>query len=150
MPETPESTGPAAHAWIEQPSFRSSIALSAAKIVEQPAEIRLLVIDDNADMREYITRLLSPYYMIEALADGQAALQVLEQHPPALVISDVMMPGLDGFQLLQAIRAIPVHACCPSFCSRPAPVKKRRWRGCKREQMIISSSHSLRANCWRG
>ncbi|MGY1640237.1 SpoIIE family protein phosphatase [Geodermatophilus sp. SYSU D00703] len=66
---------------------------------------RVLVADDNADMREYVTRLLAPRYDVLAVADGRAALEAVLADPPDLVVSDVMMPGLDGMELLAALRA---------------------------------------------
>ncbi|PWW22066.1 anti-anti-sigma factor [Geodermatophilus normandii] len=66
---------------------------------------RVLVADDNADMRDYVTRLLAPVHEVRAVADGQAALEAALADPPDLVVSDVMMPRLDGMQLLAALRA---------------------------------------------
>lgn len=66
---------------------------------------RILLADDNADMRNYIRRLLADRYDVEAVADGQAALDAARRQPPDLVLTDVMMPHLDGFGLLQALRA---------------------------------------------
>lgn len=66
---------------------------------------RVLVVDDNADMRLYVARLLAENYEVETAPDGLAALHSALQRPPNLILSDVMMPGLDGFQLLEAIRA---------------------------------------------
>ena len=67
----------------------------------------VLVADDNADMRKYIVRLLSQHYRTEAVADGEAALAAALARTPDLVLTDVMMPRLDGFALLQALRADP-------------------------------------------
>jgi signal transduction histidine kinase len=66
---------------------------------------RVLLADDNADMREYVFRLLSPHFEVEAVSDGQAALDRAVQYRPDLVLSDIMMPGLDGFALLKALRS---------------------------------------------
>lgn len=66
---------------------------------------RILVADDNADMRDYLQRLLSPFYQVEVVADGVAALAAVRQHLPDLVLTDMMMPGLDGFALLHLLRA---------------------------------------------
>src|SRR5688572_29228079 len=66
---------------------------------------RIVVADDNADMREYLTRILGQSYRVEAVGDGRAALECIVTAPPDLVLSDVMMPSLDGFGLLAAIRA---------------------------------------------
>ena len=65
---------------------------------------RVIVADDNADMRQYLSRLLSEQYEVETVADGQAALQAAHKNPPDLIVSDVMMPILDGFELLKLLR----------------------------------------------
>jgi PAS domain S-box-containing protein len=65
---------------------------------------RIVLADDNADMRDYVRRLLGRYYRVDAFADGEAALEAIRRDPPQLVLTDVMMPRLDGFGLLQAIR----------------------------------------------
>jgi PAS domain S-box-containing protein len=65
---------------------------------------RVLVADDNADMREYLHRLLSPRYDVEVVGDGKTALAAALAEPPELVLCDVMMPGLDGRELLAALR----------------------------------------------
>jgi signal transduction histidine kinase/DNA-binding response OmpR family regulator len=71
------------------------------------SDARILLADDNADMREYVTRLLSQRWSVRAVADGMAALDAVRSDPPDLVLTDVMMPGLDGFALLRALRADP-------------------------------------------
>jgi signal transduction histidine kinase/DNA-binding response OmpR family regulator len=68
---------------------------------------RILLADDNADLREYARRLLSEDHEVEAVGDGEAALAAARARPPALVVSDVMMPGLDGFGLIRELRADP-------------------------------------------
>jgi CheY-like chemotaxis protein len=68
---------------------------------------RVLVADDNADMRDYAARLLAGYYEVETVSNGEEALASVLDYPPDLVLSDVMMPGLDGFGLLRAIRENP-------------------------------------------
>ncbi|RKH32085.1 ATP-binding protein [Corallococcus sicarius] len=68
---------------------------------------RILLADDNRDMRDYIQRVLSTDYEVEAVKDGQKALEAALENPPDLVLSDVMMPRLDGVGLLRALRAAP-------------------------------------------
>ncbi|MGA9737635.1 MAG: response regulator [Candidatus Sulfotelmatobacter sp.] len=68
---------------------------------------RILVADDNADMRQYLIRLLAERYEVEAVPDGEAALASSRKRTPDVVLSDVMMPNLDGFGLLEALRADP-------------------------------------------
>jgi signal transduction histidine kinase len=79
---------------------------------ETPAA-RILVADDNADMRGYLTRLLSPRFSVEAVPDGAAAVEAVERWRPDVIVSDVMMPRLDGFQLIAALRANDVTRTIP-------------------------------------
>ena len=74
---------------------------------------RILWADDNTDMRDYVRRLLSPHYEVEAVADGQAALAAARARRPDLVLADVMMPKLDGFGLLRELRATPETSTLP-------------------------------------
>ena len=67
----------------------------------------VLVVDDNADMRDYVTSLLANEYAVRTAPDGQAALELARTEPPDLVLTDVMMPRLDGFGLLAALQADP-------------------------------------------
>jgi PAS domain S-box-containing protein len=68
---------------------------------------RILLADDNADMRQYVQRLLTSGYEVEPVGDGEAALTAAWKNPPDLVLTGVMMPHLDGFELLQALRSDP-------------------------------------------
>ena len=72
---------------------------------EGAAPARILLADDNADMRDYLARLLGEHWNVETAADGLAALERLRERPADLVVTDVMMPRLDGFGLLAAVRA---------------------------------------------
>jgi PAS domain S-box-containing protein len=75
---------------------------------------RVLLADDNADMREYVTRLLVEQgYLVEAVTDGEAALAAVRRRPPDLVLSDIMMPRLDGFGLVRAMRNDPALRTVP-------------------------------------
>jgi signal transduction histidine kinase len=66
---------------------------------------RILLADDNADMRDYVWRLLAEQYDVHAVPDGAVALAAALDEPPDLVLSDVMMPALDGFGLVRELRA---------------------------------------------
>jgi signal transduction histidine kinase/DNA-binding response OmpR family regulator len=74
---------------------------------------RILVADDNADMRQYVVRLLSSRWSVEAVADGEAAVAAARRQKPDLILTDVMMAGLDGFGLLREIRRDPALAAVP-------------------------------------
>lgn len=73
----------------------------------------ILVADDNADMRHYLQNLLANHYQVETVVDGQAALDSIRQRPPDLVLTDVMMPNLDGLGLLRSLRADPATRDLP-------------------------------------
>ena len=75
-----------------------------AASTDQPRP-RILLADDNRDMREYVRRLLAPTYDVVAVADGETALGLARYEEFDLVLSDVMMSKLDGFGLLRALRA---------------------------------------------
>ena len=74
---------------------------------------RILIVDDHADMRAYIQRLLGAHAVVTAVARGEEALEEARARPPALILSDVMMPGMDGFALLRELRADPRTAFIP-------------------------------------
>ncbi|WP_139559712.1 ATP-binding protein [Methylotetracoccus oryzae] len=74
---------------------------------------RILWADDNADLRAYVARLLGERFQVEAVADGEAALAAARTRRPDLVLADVMMPRLDGFGLLRALRDDPATAGIP-------------------------------------
>ena len=73
--------------------------------VSRESRARILLADDNADMREYVRRLLAGKYEVKAVADGEAALHEALEEQFDLVLSDIMMPKLDGFELVKALRA---------------------------------------------
>jgi signal transduction histidine kinase/DNA-binding response OmpR family regulator len=64
----------------------------------------VLVADDNADMRDYACRLLSDRWTVEAVGNGREALEAARRHRPDVIVSDVMMPEMDGFALLRELR----------------------------------------------
>ena len=74
---------------------------------------RVLVADDNVDMRDYLQRLLGSRWEVELVADGRAALDAARKRIPDLVLSDVLMPGEDGFALLRELRAADDTASVP-------------------------------------
>jgi signal transduction histidine kinase/DNA-binding response OmpR family regulator len=84
------------------------------QIEDQTVErARILLADDNADMRDYVRHLLGRGYDVEAVADGEAALAALARRLPDLVLSDVMMPRLDGLGLLKRLRTDPRTSTLP-------------------------------------
>jgi signal transduction histidine kinase/DNA-binding response OmpR family regulator len=65
---------------------------------------RILLADDNADMRDYISQLLGSRHECVATEDGRSALALIRERRPDLLLTDIMMPHMDGFALIKAIR----------------------------------------------
>lgn len=74
---------------------------------------RVLIIDDNADLREYIGSLLAPAYQVSSASDGLQGLAAAKSELPDIIVSDVMMPGLGGIDLVRELRADPRTASIP-------------------------------------
>ncbi len=86
-------------------------ALSPSQVEERRALIVLA--DDNADMRDYLARLLGVAYEVEAVSNGLQALDAILKRRPDLVLSDLMMPVMDGLQLLIELRRNPDTSTIP-------------------------------------
>ena len=72
-------------------------------LVEEPS--RILVVDDDPNIAEMVRQLLEGEpYQIEGAADGAQALQSIQSQPPAAMLLDLIMPGMDGFALLEALK----------------------------------------------
>ncbi|HXS75422.1 MAG TPA: ATP-binding protein [Terracidiphilus sp.] len=82
---------------------------------EKPRTSRplILLVDDNADMREYVRSLLATRFEVIGTSNGRAALEEIYRQLPDLVLTDVMMPEMDGFALLNALRQDPSTALIP-------------------------------------
>ena len=94
--------------WLPEEAARGesvSAGLETPQETPQRSGARVLVADDNADLREYVRRLLGARYEVQAAADGAAALEAARRNAPDLIVADVMMPRMDGFALLRALRA---------------------------------------------
>ncbi len=64
----------------------------------------VLVVDDNADMRAYIKNLLQKHYHVVTANNGMEALHQIKEHAPHLILSDILMPVMDGIGLLKAVK----------------------------------------------
>jgi signal transduction histidine kinase len=107
--EATAATGRTARGYVEEAERWSLTAhTSEPRAVggkPAPERARILFAEDNADMREYVQRILEPDYDVVTVPDGEAALDALATGTYDLVLSDVMMPRLDGFGLVQRIRS---------------------------------------------
>ncbi|WP_296809620.1 EAL domain-containing protein [Thiocapsa sp.] len=80
---------------------------------------RITVVDDIAVNRDLLVALLTPFgHRISEAADGAAALELVREEQPDLVICDILMPQMDGYELVRCLRADPRIAATPViFCS---------------------------------
>ena len=75
---------------------------------------RILVVDDQRTNAEMVSGLLRNLgYEVELALDGQEALELVREKGPDLVISDILMPGLDGYELCRRLRANAATALLP-------------------------------------
>jgi signal transduction histidine kinase len=109
LPDIPRTTKSYGHA----PHDNSVASAVAEPRFADAFRARILVVDDNADMRGYLSRLFGDRWHIETAPDGIAALECIRTQAPDLVIADVMMPGVDGFGLLRAIKTNKATAKLP-------------------------------------
>ncbi|ADB36221.1 ATP-binding protein [Spirosoma linguale] len=84
-----------------------------SEAVEFDQATKILVVDDNADMRAYLTRLLAPYFTVSTAVNGADAIRQLATDLPQLILSDIMMPVMDGKELLRRVKQNPVTAPIP-------------------------------------
>ncbi|MCD5993899.1 response regulator [Pseudomonas sp. CDFA 602] len=94
--------------WLPDNDEHHQHAMVAPHDIKGGPAPRILLADDNADMRDYIARILTDGgYEVLTVDNGSSALEAARKTRPDLILSDVMMPGLDGFALLEAVRKDP-------------------------------------------
>jgi signal transduction histidine kinase len=101
-----------AESWIEHAQSPRAPPQSADRSLSRPG---ILVVEDNPDMRQYLGHVLSRDYEVDTVADGAAALKSAVASPPDLVLSDVLMPGMDGLALVRALRSDPRTQSLPAI-----------------------------------
>ena len=93
------------------PAVASPAVASAARL---PAETRVLVADDSKVVRVKTSRLLLKHgYQVTVAEDGSDAARQMAANPPHVLITDVEMPGMDGFELSRHVRDLPHMAHIP-------------------------------------
>jgi twitching motility two-component system response regulator PilH len=92
----------------------------------------ILIADDSPTALTLLQRILSPLgHRIVTAADGEEAQRALKDEPPDLVILDVVMPKLNGFELCRALKADPATASIPIFFVTSMDREADRWWGLK-------------------
>ncbi len=89
----------------------------------------VLVVEDNRDLLDYLGHSLGREWRVLAAADGQQGLDLANQHHPDLVVSDIMMPKLDGFELLKALRSNPETSHIPVLLLTARQDRESRLQG---------------------
>ena len=107
------STAPATGSYVEEAALWLPRSGDTEPTSGSVVTGRVLVADDNADMREYVRRILADRYEVEVVSNGNEALKAVEKKRPDLILSDVMMPEMDGFGLVRELRATPATASIP-------------------------------------
>lgn len=105
--ETRAERGAASRAALEGAIEELAVTAGAAPVPARPGapeRPQVLVVEDNADMRHFVREVLSPRYEVLEAADGQAGLDEARALRPDLIVTDMMMPGMSGEELVQALR----------------------------------------------
>jgi signal transduction histidine kinase len=98
---------------LRRPSTASASVQAPVAVGERVGRARVLLADDNSDLREYVSSILERAFEVEAVANGEEALEACRRRAPDLVLADVMMPAIDGFALLRLLRSDPVLKMVP-------------------------------------
>lgn len=74
---------------------------------------KILIVEDNDDLRKYLADLFSPYLEVDTAENGKVGLEKINKNPPDIILSDVMMPELDGLELSEKVKNNPKTAHIP-------------------------------------
>ncbi len=115
---------------FENKNFAAPARLEAPE--PPPGAPRILVVEDHESLRDYIRLILSASYEVITAENGLSALSWLErsENLPDMILSDVMMPKMDGFQLLERLKGDDRWRHIRSSCSRPAPTCTTNYAPC--------------------
>ncbi|HEY4795417.1 MAG TPA: SpoIIE family protein phosphatase, partial [Mycobacterium sp.] len=97
---------------VEADQWVTPLATSSQDAAPDGREL-VLIADDNADMRTHLERVLSAHWRTVLVADGQEGIETARKLRPSVIVTDVMMPRLNGFEFVAAIRADPALAAIP-------------------------------------
>lgn len=100
---------------IGQPSGAIPEYEGTARTGKKPKEgaDTVLIVEDNAELKDFIVSIMSEKYHVASAADGETAWNIICKDTPDLVISDVIMPGLSGYELCQKVKQSPEYSHIP-------------------------------------
>lgn len=114
----PEASG---HAYIERQLAEARDFSTAGAACERygncdPSKPDVLVVEDNSDMRQYIRLVLANSCNVILSENGQDGIDMALKHIPALVITDILMPGIDGFEVCRTLKSNKITKNIPIIC----------------------------------
>jgi PAS domain S-box-containing protein len=100
-------------AFITKP-FTNDDLISQVRMLLAPRQRRVLVVDDDYHVRPTLARLLQRGgFLVSEAADGRAGLELIDRNPPDLVLLDIRMPDIDGYEVLRQLKLNPLHQHIP-------------------------------------
>ena len=99
---------------------------------------RILIVEDNDDLRTYLEGLLKEEYLVQTCSNGRDALLVAREYNPDLILSDVMMPEMGGDELCASVKSDIETSHIPVMLLTPWEMRRTCWRGWKTELTPIS------------
>jgi signal transduction histidine kinase len=92
--------------WADSPAQDKPCLAAGSKGLSSPPGhgIRILFVEDNADLRAFVSRSLAPHYRVDTASDGKQALKHVLQQKPDIVLTDIMMPEMDGYTLCRRLK----------------------------------------------
>jgi chemosensory pili system protein ChpA (sensor histidine kinase/response regulator) len=90
--------------------------MSALSVADPQPLPLILIVEDHVDTRQMYAEFFSEQYTVLEAGDGSQALALMGERPPDIVITDLSLPGLDGFELVTRMRADPKLAAIPIIC----------------------------------
>jgi class 3 adenylate cyclase len=104
--------------------------VAPARSVPAQAAFRILVVDDDQDMAAFLARLLKAEALsVETVFDGESAISSVAARPPDLILLDVMLPDMNGFEICERLKADPVTALTPIVLVTALEDQQSRVRG---------------------
>src|SRR5690348_5405980 len=95
------------------------------------SKARILLVEDETLLRGHLARVLSDEYIVDTAGNGKEALESVLRSPPALVVTDIVMPDVDGIELLKALRSAEATRMIPVLLISGRAIQAQRIEGYK-------------------
>jgi PAS domain S-box-containing protein len=95
------------------------------------AKTRILLVEDESLLRGHLARVLADEYIVDTAGNGKEALESVMRSPPALVVTDIVMPHIDGIELLKALRNAEATCMIPVLLISGRAIHEQRIEGYK-------------------